>query len=221
MKKKRSLIAVGIGAAALTAASVAFSHGSGDDSKEIELVVNQPTEPVSAEAGLAAWDDIYAVFSHPRCANCHVDESNTPMWSGPSYGETRPHGMNINGGQSRIGVETIPCSTCHTQSTEFDSAPHAPPRAGHPWMLAPVEFTWFGKDTASVCKQVRDPARNGGRSAEDLVQHIIHDAEIKAFITWGFNPGGDREPAPGSLQEHLDDMIAWTSAGMPCPTDAN
>ena len=199
----------------------AMSHGTGDDESEIDLVVSTPTDPVTREAGLTAWDRIYAVTSHPRCSNCHTDERNVPMWSGPSYGKARPHGMNINAGDSRIGVETIFCSTCHVQSTAPNTVPHAAPHTGHPWMLAPVEFNWFGQSSETVCAQMRDPERNGGRNGDDLVEHIIHDAEIKAFITWGFNPGGGREPAPGTMQEHLDDMVTWTAAGMPCPIDAN
>ena len=50
------------------------------------------------------------------------------------------------------------------------------------------------------------------------MDHIIDDDEVIGFITWSFDPGGGREPAPGSLQAHLDDMILWTAAGMPCPT---
>ena len=76
--------------------------------------INPPAEgSVSMEQALGAWDRIYEVASHPRCSNCHVGASNTPMWSGPSYGKTRPHGMNVNAGDSRIGVETVLCSTCH------------------------------------------------------------------------------------------------------------
>lgn len=214
---KHLLTAFIIGAGATVMAGAAFSHGAGDDEADTGLEVNTPTESVSAEDGLAAWENIYAVFSHPRCSNCHVDERNIPMWSGPSYGEAGPHGMNINADESRMGFESIPCFTCHGQSQVFDTAPHAPPVTGHPWMLAPVAFAWYGKDSRAICEQVRDPDRNGGRDGADLVEHILHDAESRAFITWGFNPGGGREPAPGSMQDHLNDMIAWTSAGMPCP----
>ena len=66
------------------------------------------------DAGTAAWTAVYEVFSHPRCANCHVGPDNVPMWSGSSYGaKPRPHGMNIGAGASRIGAESIPCSSCH------------------------------------------------------------------------------------------------------------
>ncbi|MEL7538805.1 MAG: hypothetical protein AAFM91_17295 [Pseudomonadota bacterium] len=182
-----------------------------------ELVVNAPDGEVNRERGVAAWARIYNVVSHPRCANCHVDASNVPMWTGPSYGKPRPHGMNIAAGASRVGAETVPCTSCHITSRAPNSTPHAAPHAGHPWMLAPVEFVWFGKDSVSICEQMRDPSRNGGRDGDGLVQHVLHDAEQHAFITWSFSPGGGREPAPGTLQQHLNDMVVWTAAGMPCP----
>ncbi|MBI1394116.1 MAG: hypothetical protein GC152_15395 [Alphaproteobacteria bacterium] len=214
----RSRLAFAIAAIlGLAGAGLAYAHGDGDPSAAIDLVVNSPEGEVGEDEGLAAWENIYAVVSHPRCSNCHVDDSNTPMWSGPSYGEARPHGMNINAGASRIGAESLPCGTCHIQSTAPNDHPHAAPHAGLTWMLAPVEFAWFGKDSADVCRQIRDPERNGGRDGAGLVEHIVHDAQIKAFITWGFNPGGGREPAPGTMQAHLDDMVMWTAAGMPCP----
>ena len=216
--KTHSSLAVVLGLVAAGAA--AFAHGPGDDAADVALVVNAPEGPVGAEEGLGAWERIYAVASHPRCSNCHTDDRNTPMWSGPAYGKTRPHGMNVNAGASRIGAETLPCSTCHITSAEPNAVPHAAPHAGHPWMLAPVAFAWFGKDSRAVCEQMRDPVQNGGRDGAGLVEHVIHDAEIRAFITWGFNPGGGREPAPGTMQAHLDDMVMWTAAGMPCPDEA-
>lgn len=180
-----------------------------------------PGDPgeVGREEGLAAWERIHAVVSHPRCANCHVDEGGIPMWTGPSHVTPGPHGMNIAGGESRMGVELLPCATCHVTSALPNLKPHAAPHAGLDWRLAPAEMVWFGRTAEQICDQLRDPARNGGREAADLVEHITHDAEASGFIAWGFAPGGGREAAPGSLQAHLDDMAAWTAAGMPCPQD--
>jgi len=203
---------------AVAAATLAASPAVAIESTGVsDLVVMTPDGPVSSADGLAAWERIFEVVSHPRCANCHTGDLDTPMWSGPSYGETRPHGMNIHAGESRLGIETLPCSTCHQVSNKPNTVPHAPPHTGQPWILAPAEFAWFGEDSPTICQQLRDPERNGGRDGEGLVQHIIHDVEGHAFIAWGFNPGGGREPAPGTLQGHLDDMVVWTSAGMPCP----
>lgn len=199
--------------AALLAAAATTVFAAGSD-----LVVANPGDVTTDEA-LDAWERIHAVASHPRCANCHTDEANVPMWSGPSYGETRPHGMHINAGDSRTGAETLPCGTCHIERKGVNEVPHAAPHTGHVWQLAPVAFLWFGQTSEFICEQMRDPARNGGRDGAGLVEHILHDAELEAFITWGFDPGGGREPAPGTMQEHLDDMIVWTAGGMPCPQD--
>ncbi len=168
---------------------------------------------VSTAQGLDSWSRIYAVASHPRCANCHVGADHYPMWSGPSYGKTRRHGMNINAGASRMGVESVLCSSCHTGSTS--DATHGAPGAKTPWRLAPVEAEWFGKSSDEICQQLRDPTRNGNRTFEKIAAHLDHDV----ILHWAWSPGGDREPAPHSLQAHVDDILSWGVAGMPCPGD--
>lgn len=174
---------------------------------------------VSRSNGLDAWERIFAVASHPRCVNCHVGPDNIPVWSGPSYGKRRPHGMAINAGESRIAADGLACSACHQTSHHSNDVPHAAPRIAVPWQLAPTEFQWIDRSSVEICAQLRDPKRNGGRNADGLVQHILEDAKHGGFISWGFKPGGGREPAPGGLQEHSIDMALWTSAGMPCPME--
>ena len=183
-----------------------------------EDVVIAPPEAgsVSRDEGLAAWERIYEVASHPRCANCHVGEDNLPMWSGPSYGETQPHGMNIDGGESRIGAEFVPCQTCHAYNeTGGNNGAHEAPQVADSWHLAPVEMQWFGKSSVEICNQLRDPERNGGQDHVELAEHLGHGP----LVSWGWAPGGGREPAPYSLQAHIDDMLAWGVAGFPCEND--
>lgn len=176
--------------------------------------INPPQEgSVTAAQGLAAWERIFEVTSHPRCSNCHVGADNRPMWSGPKYGRTRVHGMNINAGESRIGAETIPCFTCHTQVQL--AGEHQAPAVSMDWRLAPVEAAWFGKSSVEICNQLRDPAQNGDRSFMDIAEHLDHDL----ILHWAWSPGGGREPAPYSLQEHVDDILIWGVAGMPCEND--
>ncbi len=196
-------------AAACLAALPAFAEGE-------NVTISPPAEgSVSRADGLAAWARIYEVASHPRCSNCHVGADNLPMWSGPSYGETRPHGMNINAGDSRIGAETILCSTCHAAREGLNDVPHAAPQVAMTWQLAPVEAEWFGKSSVEVCNQLRDPERNGGRDHLELASHLDHDL----ILHWAWNPGGGRDPAPYSLQEHVNDVLAWGVAGFPCDGD--
>ncbi|AEE22616.1 hypothetical protein Glaag_1660 [Glaciecola sp. 4H-3-7+YE-5] len=169
----------------------------------------QPDE-ISQSRAAEAWSKVYQVFSHPRCANCHVPDDNLPRWSGPSYGKTSVHGMNISGGQSRIGVETVMCSTCHAHINSDE--PHGPP--GSPvWMLAPVEMLWWQQSSKQICEQIKDPARNGGRTLEEVAHHIQEDE----LVHWGWDPGKGREPAPFSAKETADFVTLWANAGAPCP----
>lgn len=165
--------------------------------------------------GLEAFERIYEVASHPRCSNCHVGQSGIPMWSGPSYGQTRPHGMRIKAGGSRIGVEYLTCGTCHIKSTRPQTIPHAAPRADGHWRLAPAGAGWFGSTSNWVCEQLRDPARNGGMDYEKLANHAGHDA----ILQWAWSPGPGRQPAPYSAEEHSMDIHIWGAAGQPCPED--
>jgi hypothetical protein len=171
------------------------------------------TSPALAQdPGLAAWNKIHEVFSHPRCANCHVGPDNVPIWSGSSYEpKARVHGMNINAGPSRIGAEHITCNACHTQHNS--PVPHGPPGA-HEWLLAPVTMQWFGKSSPEICAQIKDPARNGGRTIADVAKHI----ENEPLVHWGWAPGPGREPAPFSVAQVVEFLKQWDAAGAPCPT---
>lgn len=179
-----------------------------------ETVVIDPPGEVGTDEGLAAWNRIYEVVSHPRCANCHVGKSDRPMWSGPSYGDRpRVHGMNIRAGASRIGAETLLCSTCHIDRADDNAIPHAAPKVAASWRLAPIEADWFGRSSVEICRQLRDPGRNGGRDHLDLAAHLDHDL----ILHWAWTPGSGRAPAPFTLQDHVNDILEWGVAGFPCP----
>lgn len=204
----RNLLAV---IAVLLSSNLTYGEGQ-------TIEINPPAEgSVTQAQGLEAFARIYEVTSHPRCSNCHVGASNRPMWSGPSYGKTRRHGMNINAGESRIGAEFIPCATCHSTSVsgQPNNIAHSAPRVGIDWRLAPVEAEWFGKSAAEICAQLRDPERNGDRTIAEIASHLDHDL----ILHWAWNPGGNREAAPYSLQEHVNDVLAWGAAGTPCPSE--
>ncbi|MGB0847771.1 MAG: hypothetical protein ACPGSM_13655 [Thiolinea sp.] len=187
---------------------------------EAAAVINEfAAGSVSEQEGKEAWDIVYEVASHPRCVNCHTGAEGIPMWSGPSYGKTRPHGMNIKAGKSRIGAETLMCAACHTTLPENDAnandVPHAAPRVAMPWRLAPPEADWFGKTSHYICNQIKDPARNGDRDIKAVAEHLGHDV----ILHWAWNPGGGREPAPHSLQILMDSLMKWSAAGTPCPAE--
>ncbi len=164
--------------------------------------------------GLAAWDKAFEVFSHPRCVNCHVPDDNRPRWSGPNYGRTAQfHGMNVRAKDNRVDAEGIPCGTCHQE--ENASFPHGPPGAPH-WALAPVSMVWWEQSSASICGQIKDPDRNGGRTIAEVAEHVAKDP----LVQWGWDPGPGREPAPYSAAELVTFLTDWEAAGAPCPDDS-
>jgi len=121
---------------------------------------------------------------------------------------------------SRImGAETLLCQTCHTTKNEdwenANETPHTAPRVAMSWALAPVEAHWFGQTSEQICAQLRNPETNGNRDMMQIAEHLNHDL----ILHWAWAPGGGREPAPYSLQEHVNDILAWGVADMPCPQD--
>lgn len=169
------------------------------------------TAPAGTTAGLAEWEKIYAVFSHPRCANCHV-EDDRPRWSGAHYGATRVHAFNVQRGTdgSGFGNPGLRCTTCHFESNS--SVLHGPPGA-EKWHLAPAQMVWWQKSSADICAQIKDPERNGNRTLDQIAVHVRDDK----LVRWGWTPGPGREPAPGSPEEAFAALEKWAAAGAPCP----
>lgn len=172
-------------------------------------------DSVTRDAGLAAWQRIFTVTSHPRCTNCHVGARGLPMWQGLGYGPEAVHGMKVQAGESRIGAESIPCAACHVTSAAANTTPHAPPHIDDAWRLPPVELEWFGKTSAEVCAQLRDPERNDGHDIASLVDHLRNSA----FVAWGFTPGAGRSAPKTTLDALVHDVTLWGAAGTPCATD--
>ncbi len=164
------------------------------------------------EAGLSAWAKIYEVFSHPRCASCHVDDGK-PMWSGDHYGGTRVHGMNVGGDPDQLlGSPGLMCTTCHM--AENSSKLHGPP-GNDVWHLAPKEMVWWQKSSTYICAQIQDPERNGGRTIAEIEEHVAKDS----LVAWGWNPGPGREPAPYSASQTAAFINIWIQNGAPCPAE--
>jgi hypothetical protein len=164
------------------------------------------TSIAETEARSAAmFTELGKVLTHPRCVNCH------PAGDRPRQGdESRLHQPPVDRGLDGHGTETMRCSICH-QKANFE--PGRVP--GHPeWHIAPREMAWEGKTLAEICAQIKDPARNGGRKAEDLIHHIGTDT----LVGWAWQPGFGRSPAPGTQKEAGALVDAWVKTGAVCPT---
>ena len=158
---------------------------------------------------LALFAEAAKVITDPRCMNCH------PAGDRPVQGDdAHVHFPHTARGPDGGGVPGLPCSTCHADTNVTLLA--APERSipGHPrWELAPKEMAWEGRTPSEICAQLKDPARNGGRTLALLHEHMAHDD----LVAWGWNPGAGRRPAPGS-QAQLGALIgAWIETGAACP----
>jgi hypothetical protein len=74
-------------------------------------------------------------------------------------------------------------------------------------------MAWQGKSLGQICQQMKDPARNGGRTLALLHEHLAHDD----LVAWGWTPGEGREPAPGTQQQLGELTQAWINTGAECP----
>lgn len=161
------------------------------------------TTPSAADS-LAAWDKIATVVQNPRCLNCH--QVNSPLQGD----EQRLHVPLVVRGEDNMGATGMRCTNCHSQTgnnltTGVPGAPH--------WSLAPLEQNWQGLSAGDICRQIRDPERNGNRNAEQLVSHFTEDH----LVGWGWNPGPGRKALPMPRAELTEHLKTWLAGGSECP----
>lgn len=160
------------------------------------------TDPT--DRAIAMFVESGKVLTHPRCVNCH------PEGESPLQGEDgRLHQPPVVRGRGGIGVTGMRCRTCH-MAENYD--PGRVPGAPH-WLLAPESMAWEDLTLNEICEQIKDPERNGGRSLEDIVEHVTEDA----LVGWGWEPGADRQPAPGTQALFAALIRGWAALGGPCP----
>jgi hypothetical protein len=157
-----------------------------------------------AQRSRAIFAEIGKVLTHPRCVNCH------PAGDRPRQTDvSRLHQPPVERGADGLGLPAMRCPICHQQANfEPGRVPGNPD-----WHLAPREMAWEGKTLAEICTQIKDPARNGGRSLEALVEHIGTDH----LVGWAWSPGFGRRPAPGTQKQAGALVEAWVKTGAACP----
>lgn len=160
-----------------------------------------------AAASRAAFLQLYRVLTSPRCQNCH------PAGDAPLQGDdSHVHLQNVKRGSSGHGVTAMRCDTCH-QAVNLTGA-HMPP--GNPkWALPPQEqkMVFVERSPSELCRQIKDPRQNGGRSLEKLLDHVANDD----LVGWGWSPGDGRTLPPLSRADTVTQMKAWIAGGAACP----
>jgi hypothetical protein len=160
----------------------------------------------SRERSRAMFLEATRVMLHPRCRNCHPD-GDSPLQGDRSL----VHDPPVVRGAEDDGVPGLRCGGCHQDTNlELARVPGAPK-----WHLAPKPMAWVGRTPRALCEQVKDPARNGGKSLAAIVDHAAHDP----LVAWGWAPGHGRTPAPGSQAAFGALIEAWVATGAECPAE--
>jgi hypothetical protein len=161
------------------------------------------TEPV------VPFEQIAAVLQHPRCLNCHT------LTKFPKQGDDRHrHSMNVMRGADGHGAAGLACTTCHGRQNNASSGV---PGADEDWHLAPLSMGWEGLSAADLCRHLKDPANNGGRTGAAIIAHLNTN-----LVRWAWSPGltskgTPRNTPPGSHDAFVTLMENWLEAGASCP----
>ena len=215
-----SALFLSLGAAGLVAAATLTAHAQTASSQTAVSVLAEMEQRTSLKPAasfnkiadknarsVALFLEAGKVITHPRCANCHpVDR--------PTQADDRhPHMPAVSRGADGHG-EGLQCASCHTAKNVWVGGTHIVTIPGHPrWALAPASMAWQGKSPGEICAQIKDPARNGGKTLAQIQEHMARDE----LVAWGWNPGLGRTPAPGT-QAQLGELIqAWIDTGAKCP----
>jgi cytochrome c5 len=173
------------------------------------VAVSLPARPVAqdADASRAAFLQVYRVLTSPRCQNCH------PAGDAPLQGDdSHVHLQNVKRGNDGHGVYGMRCDTCH-QAKNLPGE-HMPP--GNPkWSLPSPQqkMVFVGRSSGDLCRQLKDPKQNGGRTLAMLLDHIANDD----LVGWAWNPGDGRTLPPLSRVETAAQTKVWIEGGAACP----
>jgi cytochrome c553 len=163
----------------------------------------------TAARSKAIFQEASRVITDPRCMNCH------PATRSPTQGDDmHPHVPPITAADSPLGTPGMMCTTCHGPENRIilGSRLESIPGNSH-WQLAPASMAWQGLSLGEICRQVKDPARNGNRTHADLLEHMGKDH----LVGWAWHPGDGRRPAPGTQESFAVLIAAWINTGAECP----
>jgi hypothetical protein len=171
-------------------------------------VTGDPPAADNAAKAKAAFKEASKVFFSPRCANCHAPGE------GPTQGDAmKPHDPEMLRGKEGKGTADLSCTDCHlATNTEGEGMP--PGVADWHMPAADQKMPFQGLTAGQLCRQIKDPAKNGGRKTpKDSIKHMGSDA----IVLWAWSPGNARTVPPMSHADFMKKLNEWVSNGAACP----
>jgi len=193
-------VRIAFAAVVMAGTALALAPGCGSTAEEPSRERPVPRDEAGARA---AFMEVYPVFMHARCVNCH------PAGDAPLVGDdSQPHPQNVKRGPTGRGLTAMRCANCHMDRNL--AGLHMPP--GNPsWHLPPADMpmVFEGMSPRELARQLKDPRKNGGMTLEKLVHHIAEDG----LVTGCWNPGDGRTPPPVKHAEFAAKFRAWVEKG--------
>jgi len=152
-----------------------------------------------------AFAEAAEVLFHPRCQNCH------PSGDAPTIrDDSQPHMFNVKRGPDGKGVGAMNCTLCHRDTNQSGGPPgvanwHMPSES--------MPMVFQGRTPGELCRQLKDPKMNGGKTGELIVEHIAKDP----LVGWAWNPGEGRTTPKMSRTDFSAKMNEWVAKGAACP----
>lgn len=53
-----------------------------------------------------------------------------------------------------------------------------------------MPMIWEGRTPGQICRQIKDPKQNNGKTIAQIVEHVTSDK----LVMWGWDPGEGRTP---------------------------
>jgi hypothetical protein len=169
---------------------------------------NYPVLPKDSIGSVKAFMSVYKVLMTARCMNCH------PAGDVPLQGDdSHLHTMNVKRGVDGRGIYSMRCSNCH--QAENIAGLHMPP--GNPkWGLPPanMRMVFQGRTPRQLAIQLLDPKQNGGRTKQQLIDHMAKDD----LVGWAWHPGDGRKLPPMSRPAFATQVRLWITKGAYAPS---
>ena len=153
------------------------------------------------------FTSIVPVLKHPRCLNCHAN-GDFPRQGDDSH----IHMQNVKRGIDGHGKYGQKCTACHQEQNV--AGLNMPPGAPG-WHLPPAKtpMIWEGKTPGEICRQIKDPKQNNGKTIAQIIEHVTSDK----LVLWGWNPGEGRTLPTMAHDEFAKRFQDWARLGAACP----
>lgn len=189
--------------ATVSASIYAWALGSIPGNHKTVPVVQTKNDARAREAFLS----IIPVLKHPRCLNCH-SAGDYPRQGDDGH----VHTQNVKRGLYGFGKYGQRCDTCHQEQNV--AGRNMPPGAPH-WQLptADMPMIWEGKTPGQICRQIKNPQQNNGKTIAQIIEHVTADK----LVLWGWNPGEGRTLPPMGHDEFARRFQEWARYGAAYP----